>query len=278
MAEAAAIAIDIIRKRGSMRTPALADELGIGEAAVDAMLESALLDGRLICCNVETGGRCVVEYRLSMAGGGKLVSYMPSQPKPAAPAAPRNEPISPAGAMATQEEPVTFKERMEAFFKKHGPMTVVQMREHSVKDAGLATLLGQAGFARLGGGKRSTVWGLPGQALPKTDALKRGAELGKKGQAKGAHRATRPAKRGKRAGGGSVAMRRKSPVKRAAKAFRPALAADGAILCIGAEYGELELDKGQTRVLLDVARKLTPPELAAVVTFLERLDGAEVGA
>lgn len=61
-------------------------------------------------------------------------------------------------------------------------------------------------------------------------------------------------------------------------AFRPALAADGAILCIGAECGELELDKAQTRVLLDVARKLKPAELAAVVSFLEVLDAGEVAA
>jgi len=73
-------------------------------------------------------------------------------------------------------------------------------------------------------------------------------------------------------------MRRKGPFKSPSKAFRPALASDGAILCIGAEYGELELDKAQTRVLLDVARKLTPKELASVVTFLELLDAGEVAA
>lgn len=185
MADALAIAVDLIGKRGSMRTPELAAELGIGEAAVDAMLLPARLDGRLNTCDVLTGERRSIEYRSSVNGG----SYSPHMG--IAPLR-RARPFVPP--LTTREEPqVTFKERMEKFFSEHGAMTVLQMRAHGVKDAGLSTLLGQAGFARLGGGKRSTVWGLDGQKAPKPDALEAGAELGRK--------AEKPAKK-KSAGGG----------------------------------------------------------------------------
>lgn len=289
-------AIDAVRKGGPLRTPALAELLGIGEAAVDAMLAPARADGRLICCDVEVGGRKVVEYRMSLSGGGRLVNQFKPYRSPV-PVAPRadaetNEQVNAGSAShssgpADQVAPgprsplqpretrtMSVREKIEAALRKHGPMTVAAMRKH-VDTSGLSGLmskLARTGVTKkLGGGAKSGIYGLPDQQLP-ADALERGAELGRR-PARAAGSRKRPLKRASRI---AVAAARRAG--RTLPKFRPALAADGAILCIGAEYGELELDKAQTRVLLDVSRKLKPTELAAVVTFLERLDAAEVGA
>jgi hypothetical protein len=61
-------------------------------------------------------------------------------------------------------------------------------------------------------------------------------------------------------------------------AFRPALAADGAILFMGAAKGDFEISGAEGRTVLDLVRRLTAAELGATATFLERLDRAEVGA
>lgn len=69
---------------------------------------------------------------------------------------------------------------------------------------------------------------------------------------------------------------KRSPAARAA--FRPALAADGAILFMGAAKGDFEIPRSEARSLVNLVRRLSGPELAVAVGFIERLDAAEVGA
>lgn len=306
MSDAASLAIDFIRKRGSLRTPAIAVELGIGEAAVDAMLAPACARGELTTCTVEAGGRRVIEYRLSISGGGKLVAYAPNAPK-ATPAAKNaqaraahlriktettfgtdlkpgeiNETLArpirvtaPAPGHrrgAKGEQKVNLVDKIVAAFKKHGPMTTAQLREHH-DHPHITTYCSQLAkrgvLGRLGGGKRTTIYGLPDQKAPETttDAPPRSIHRSKAGK---------HAK--KRAGGGSVAMRRKPDLKHPKKAFRPALAADGAILFLGAYRGDFEIRRAEARVVVDLVRRLSGDELAQAVDFIEQLDGAKVGA
>lgn len=165
-------------------------------------------------------------------------------------------------------------DRIKAALEKHGPMTVPQLRAH-VDHPHVPTYLSQLAkrdaLVRLGGGHKSTVWGLPGQKAPEASP----------------GTPTKP--KAKRAGGGGAAMRRKRRVKRtsrisvaaaraagikaaktraanaaraAAGTFRPAIASDGALLLLGAATAG-ELNRGETRVLVD---------------FIRRLDKAEIGA
>jgi hypothetical protein len=292
-----------------MRTPALATELGIGEAAVDALLEPARASGALTTCDVETGGRRIIEYRCSASGGkydllaarATAAGKKPPQHiEPTAAQVPAKatsgcdaeadsrkvEPATsaraaPAPAVANQgdQEVTTLVDKILAALKKHGPMTTRELRAH-VDHPNMPTYCGQLAdrgtLGRLGGGKRSTIYGLPDQKAPeKAEA----AEVDKAPRA--IHRKKKQAK--KRAGGGAVAMRRKPSLKGAKKArsngqFRPALASDGAILFIGAHRGEFEIPRAEARVVVSLVRRLTGDELVKAVDFIERLDGAEVGA
>ena len=81
-------------------------------------------------------------------------------------------------------------ESIAAAFAKHGPMRAEQLRKFvDVEDLTQRLQLGASAspqlFARLHGQRRGTVWGLPTQTMadvkaPKPDALKAGAELGRK--------------------------------------------------------------------------------------------------
>lgn len=195
-------AIAYIRRRACARTPEIAAELGLSEYAVDAMLEPARADGRLITCTVHTGGREVIEYRCSAAGQGhtqRAHAFRALAPNVAA-APPRAEPTSssswsetPEAAQAATPSPttggkVTVRDRIEVALRDHGPMDAAQLRKH-VKVEGMPSLcsgLWKRGILRkLGGDKRSTVYGLPGQKLEERksdDLLERGAELGRKRQ------------------------------------------------------------------------------------------------
>lgn len=285
MSAAIDVAIAAIGKRGTMRTPELAELLGIGEAAIDAMLASARTDGRLTTCTVETGGRTIMEYRCSASGGkyDPLTARALLRPKPPQPARTelqadgvdidaihRKPPLE-------QEEPqVHLVERAQAFFKKHGPMTARQVRE---LDGGIADrlkqLADQAVLGRLGGKTSGVIYGLPDQKA--SDAKPRETSPDK--PPRSIHK-----RKGKRKQRIKVAKRRaarnalKSPVKPASRGFRPALAADGAILFLGAERGDFEIDRANARIVVDLVRRLTARELGATVQFVERLDAAEVGA
>jgi len=306
VAEAAAIAMDLIRKRGTLRTPAIAEQLGIGEAAVDALLEPfSRSGGELITCAVQVGDRRVIEYRCSTLGGytngdWRTKSEHRKPPTPIKePTAPQREsgsrsadagdgaggtsaglhtrPLSAtsaADAVATKEEHgmKTFLERVTAVLQKHGPMTSKELREHGMEDANASTLVGQlanrGALAKVGGGKRSTIYGLPGQKANDAKAEKSSPIARRRRKAKNAAKRAR----------GAVAVRRKRTVQRPRKTFRAALASDGSILLLGAKRGDLEIDRDAARAVVKLVRGVTSAELAAVVDFIERLDKAEVAA
>lgn len=320
MSDAAALieqALSVVKKHGQIRTSALALALCFedDDDALDRLLEPAAADGRLITCRVGLGGEVTTtEYRLSISGGGKLVSYSPNSPQ-ATPAAknaaaraaalrlktettfgvdaPRVADIRPvelapavptASTSTKGEHDVTFRDKVIELLKKHGPMTTRELRAHGLKDANASTLVGQlaarGALGIVGGGARSKIYGLPDQKIADrkvVDGVSVGADKARRSIHK--RRRAKPARHArKRAGGGSVAMRRKPALKRSKRPFRPALAADGAILLLGAKRGDFEIPREQARALVDINRRLTGDELADLVMFVTRLDNAEVGA
>ena len=307
MSTALDAAIEIIRKRGATRTPQLAEELRIGETAVDAMLEPARTDGRLVSCSVEVGGRKLTEYRVSAAVlKAEVNPWVPLKPRPThvAAARPRGEteptssssrPGEPEAAQAaTPQQPkgkaaMTVRDRIEAALKAHGPMDVKELRKHVNAEAlaAVCSSICKRGIIRkLGGGAKSSIYGLPSQSLADRkgdDMLERGAELGGKSAAKKAVKG-KAAKRGKRLKRTSRIPVKPTPspahwgVPKSRGAFRPALAADGAILFIGAKNGDFEVRPVDVRAILNLSRRLTPVELDATITFIERLDAAKVAA
>jgi hypothetical protein len=139
-------------------------------------------------------------------------------------------------------------------------------------------------FSKLGGTPKNTIFGLPDQKLSDR-------KLEAQAQPDAAPRSIRRAKKHRKAakhprkssGGGSAAMRRKRALKawktrRKGQTFRPALAADGAILLLGAKRGDFEIPREHARALVDINRRLTGAELTDLVMFVTRLDGAEIGA
>lgn len=298
----------VIKKRGAIRTSALALALRYEGYYhdLDEALQPAVDDGRLICCKVELGGDFKTkEYRLSVSGGGKVTGFTPLKGgKPTPPVRPSvlmktettpgteikpseiNEtlarqirvtaPAPTADAEPREEEKVSLVDKIIAAFKKHGPMTTRELRahvDHPNMPKYCSQLADRGTLGRLGGGKRSTIYGLPDQKAPEAKTDKPPRAIHRK-------KARKHAK--KRAGGGSVAMRRKRALngsKKAVKAtFRPALAADGAILFIGAHRGDFEIPRAEARVMVSLVRQLTGDELVKAVDFIERLDNAEVGA
>jgi hypothetical protein len=135
-------ALRLIAKRGAMRTPALAEELQLGEGAVDAMLAPAATDGRLVTCSVTVGDRQVIEYRCSAAGvqfrihgGARLPAGAPQRvaPRPIVESSygvpPQPIPTKPAAPATTSKGENTMSglvDRITAAFKKHGPMTLAR--------------------------------------------------------------------------------------------------------------------------------------------------------
>jgi len=174
--------VDAIRKRGSLRTPGLAEVFKLSEHEIDALLAYLCgAGGALICCDVElAGGKRVKEYRCSTVGGGKLIeTYVVGRPrtKPA----PKPDPafggrdamkeslakrFQEAGTPAKKEIPMSTSDKILAAFRDHGPMTVHELRRH-VKVENLSTLILnlriEGKVNRLSGSPRRSVWGLPGR-------------------------------------------------------------------------------------------------------------------
>lgn len=306
MIDAIEAALALIRKAGSLRTPALAEQLGLGEAAVDAMLEPARADGRVITCNVTAGGREVIEYRCSVSGQSvnlRDATWRARQAHVAAAQSSRGEtepssssrlsspeaartaaPTTPKG-----ERTMTVRDRIEAALTAHGPMTAQELRKHVDVEglSGICSGLWKRGIIRkLGGGARSSIYGLPSQKLEERkvgDALERGAELGRKkrkGRAKKAApaRAKHARKRRLKRTSRIPAPATPSPAARKKGGFRPAIAGDGALLFMGAARGDFELERAQARGFVEILRRLTPAELDLTADFLKTLDGAELAA
>jgi hypothetical protein len=306
-------AIELIRKHVSMRTPALAEALGIGEAAVDAMLHPARAAGALNTCEVEAGGRRVVEYRCS-ASGGKYTAYASPRrnqtrqdPSSAAPA-PRDRAQPQPAAETKGENEVNLTDRITAAFKEHGPMTIGKLLahvEHQYVPDFVRQMAGRGVLAKLGGKTRGVIYGLPDQQAPavepeapeaaaEPDRKKRAPRhIHKKKRKKAAPKARkRRLKRTPRLGSAiaKAAARKAWKTRRAnaerladkngAKAakFRPALLADGALLFLGAERGEFEIGALAAKAIVDLVRALTPEELTAAAEFIARLDGGKVAA
>ncbi len=291
-------ALAFIRRRGSARTPEIAAELGIGEVAADDLLEPAHADGRLVTCTVSAGGRQVIEYRCSTAGqnvnlrdatwrarqANAAAAFSRGATVPPPPRGPSHEaqaaaPITPKG------DSMSVREKVEAALLAHGPMDVRSLAKH-VKDTNhLSTIVAQLArdgvLKKLGGGTRSTIYGTPSQKLDERksgDALERGAELGRNSAAPKAKR--KAGKRGKRLARTSriPAPATPSPAAKRKGGFRPAIAADGAIIFLGAKRGDFEVQPVDVRAVLNLSRRLTPTELTETLAFIERLDKAEVAA
>ncbi len=289
------MAIAEIHKRGAMRTHDLAELLGIGEAAVDAMLAPAWADGRLVTCAVElAGGRHVTEYRCSASGGGstahplrvwrpnaaqvlvKAETSYGTAPTPSEGDAVLLRPALDMDAIyRTRKEPpqVNLIERAQALFKKHGPMTARQVRDvDAVVAVQLKRLCDNATLGKLGGKTSGVIYGLPDQSAADVKQVIKDAPPTRAIRKRKAQKRSKVSKK--------RAARRafKAPVKAASRGFRPALAADGALLFMGAKNGDFEIDRAHCRIVVDLVRRLTGDELVAAVEFVERLDKAEVGA
>ena len=310
MAERTAIdtALAMIRQHVAMRTPQLAEKLGSSEAAVDAMLEPARTRGELITCQVEAGGRRVVEYRCSVNGGRYTIhgGFVPLR-DPSRAQAPRLDLVEQtnAGTAASntghadqapprplsplqhhQEADVkTTMEQVKAArfqFEKLGPMKARTLAQLVAFDVTPVLKEGEklGEFKRLSGKTSGTLWGLPGDKRPAADARERGAANGRK---KAKTKAKKPAKRaGSKAAKKAWRTRRANGDKaRAAPRHNPfeaALTSTGQLIFLNAKRGSLELTKDELRGFVKALRHLNEDEMCTVLDFITRLDGAEVGA
>jgi len=163
-------------------------------------------------------------------------------------------------------------------------MTTGQLRKH-VNIGWVAVACAKAArdgaLVRLGGGAHSSIYGLPGQKLATRDAgavvtvpakrkktakaaVKRSAPE-RKVQRNTATSAT-PTRVARPAGGHlriEKAALRTTYAAAAASAFRAAIASDGAMLFLGAAAGAFELNRGETRALIDFVRTLDGQRLGA---------------
>jgi len=154
----------------------------------------------------------------------------------------------------------TDRDRIFAAYRTHGPMTTRQLRKH-VPGARISMLVAQLAnssqLGRLGGTKCNTIYGLPDQHAPVSAPDKPPRSI---------HR-----KRRQRAGGGTAMHKRRvkrmpklakpraatrKALPQSAGAFRPAIAADGALLFIGAAKGDFELNRAEVRVLAEFLRRV----------------------
>lgn len=287
-------AVAAIKKSGAMRTPALAELLGIGEVAVDAMLGGACERGFLVSCAVTLGaGRQVQEYRISTAGGGGNVVFtsmtvtkrnsFPSKVETtygSDPAAGTSQGLKefnknvavaplpiPAADKPKEGTPVaTALDRIKEALKAHGaPMKLAALAKASGVDvknvSPIVSVETKKGtFKKFKHG----VYGLPDQKLEESEGA---PQPGKGG--------------GKRKG---PAVRRKPARKAASKAaskrsrFQPAITADGTILLLGTTKGDFDITRAEAKVFVTIARLLNPLEVGALAAFITRLDAGKVGA
>jgi hypothetical protein len=273
-------AFDLVRERGCIRSSAIADLLDITPANVHALLAPAVERGELQAASVLYGGEECKDYtfvRPEKAPPHRAVLAPIETAAATEPATNPNQVLRREVSIQPKEETMpSLADKLEKLFKKHGPMTSGQLREH-IKDSEVSKVLKGSGsrFARLGGKTRGTIWGLPDQEAPK-------AEVPTGDDAPSWRRRKKP-KAAKRAGGGrrmrkpsrkgSAAARKAHKTRRAnlraaaararsedviAGAFRPSIAHDGAVLLNGAaKPGELSGTEAKT-----------------LFGFLERINGA----
>lgn len=193
----------------------------------------------------------------------------------------RNDHAAPTAAHAAEpkgEPKMSTREKIAAALKAHGPMLFSALKKRVDASEGAISVALSNGretdpplFAKLGGGPRSTIWGLPGQKIPAPKALDT---------------------QRRKAAGGAAAMRnkhgRKGRVKRTSaipvkargsrRPFQVVLCSDGALLFLNATSGDLDLSRDECRGLVKAVRHLEAVELGEVFDFVRRLDKAEVAA
>jgi hypothetical protein len=165
-------------------------------------------------------------------------------------------PVAPTPAAFNEEKPMSIRERVLAALKKAGPMTSRQMREH-VDVKHVAVEMAQAADAgalvRLGGGARSTIYGLPGQKAKVADqpAPPQDEKQKSKPRPNKAKRKAQPPKgRGRRVSRPAPASRNGNGRAHAPAASGPAT--NGAAFAIN-EYGEIGIHRGNEVMKLDTA-------------------------
>lgn len=296
-------AIALIASGKAIRDDRLAWELDTDMATICAALAPACASGALVSCKIErVGSTPVNEYRLSAAGPRKADdSHLKKPPTPPAAvlAAAKAAPVSPPRKSAppqpsTEGDTMSAVERILAAFEKHGPMTVKEARKHAdVAWIGVtcAQFARKGKLVRLGGGPKSSIYGLPGQKLPKGESAaaataparrkkatkvkhkKRSAPV-RKVQRKTAPSARRPRVlikpekdfRATPPAGGHLRIGHADLGKQYADGpagFRTAIASDGAMLFLGAAAGPFELTRPESRALIEFVRTLDAGMLAA---------------
>lgn len=282
-------AFALITSGKATRDDQLARALDSDTATIAAALAPECASGALVSCRIDrVGSTPVNEYRVSAAGPRKAdESHLKKPPTPpervlaAAKAAPvpaphRSVPLQHNAGDAT----MSVSERILAAYKKHGPMTTRQLSEHvdaawvSITCSQLAK---QGKLVRLGGGAHSTIYGLPGQKLPKGDAVatapakpkkaakvaaKKRSKTKRKVQRNTATSAARPAGPHLRIRNAELRLGNAGAGKQFST-FRTAIASDGAMIFLGAAAGPFELTRPESRALIEFVRTLDAGKLAA---------------
>jgi hypothetical protein len=266
----------LILERGTIRSSAIAEMLDCTPANVHELLRPCVESGELIACGVEVGGEKLIDYRHSVAGKGRLAGHnfhsdpvAKRPPTPVRESAPTPAPIE----QPKEAKKMTNTDKIVAALKEHGPATTRQLRERGVKTSNLgghcAQLVGYKTLVRLGGGARSSIWGLPGQKLSDHNPEGGGVDMDARTPRKAEKKKPAAAGRGKgKARKGTKARRKRAAVlarveaklareareaaarQPAADMFRPAITHDGAITLTGAVKPG-ELNRAEARVLTE---------------------------
>ncbi len=176
---------------------------------------------------------------------------------------------------------MSVHERVLASFKEHGPMTAGQLRKH-VDVAWVAVACAKAArdgaLVRLGGSAHRSIYGLPGQKLPKGDAgaVTAAPAKPKKASKAAAKKRSAPVREVQRKTARKVQKPVSASVREAAKeakrfpspgdevrSFRAAIASDGAMIFLGAAAGVFELNRVEARRLVEFVRTLDAGALGA---------------
>lgn len=267
-------ALALITSGKAVRDDRLARELDTDMATVSAALAPACASGALVSCKIERiGSTPVNEYRVSAAGPRKADdSHLKKPPTPpaavlaAAKAAPVSTPRKSAPPQpSTEGDTMSAVERILAAFEKHGPMTVKEARKHAdVAWIGVtcAQFARKGKLVRLGGGPKSSIYGLPGQKLPKGDGGAVAPNMKKPKPAKKRRKTLRKSQRNTATSARpdpNAALR--AQVDAALKeAHRWALTSDGAFVLLGTDT---EIHRPAARALVAFVRELDGGKLAA---------------
>lgn len=180
------------------------------------------------------------------------------QPLPRPVTTPAPTTARPAEHQANEEKTMTIRAEIEAALKKHGPMDTRAMRKHGLKQETLAIncadLLKREVLVKLGGGPRSTIYGLPGQKLGEAEPSAPTPPAPRKKKM----RVKAKSKKGLRP------RRAPEPTRKNGAPPRPLTPpANGAPEFAINEHGELGIDAGAQKIRLD------PTAFARLRSFIE---------